>query len=360
MKKYGVLTLMLMMILSIILTGCFQGEQSMKEIDVPQNNESAEKEDATDKKSESKETKEGEKGQDSDSEKVARQLYLVDANGMVVSQTLELPKEESKEVATQALEYLVKDGPVTSILPNGFQAVLPAGTEILGLNLQEDGTMIVDVSKEFENYEADEELNILEAMTFTITQFDDVDKMKLRINGHSVEEMPVNGTPIKEGYTRANGINLKESDALDLLKSEAVTMYYPAEHNENRYYVPVTQHLEYDDQDIFSSIVQTLIDGPRFNINATHVFNSKTKLTNKPVLNEDVLELSFSKDILKDGDKAMISDEVMETLVRTLTDQEEVEGVKVEVEGVDKLVNENGEAYTEPVTKKTFVPTDKL
>src|SRR5699024_12764240 len=75
---------------------------------------------------------------------------------------------------------------------------------------------------------------------------------------------------------------------------------------------------------------------------------------------EDVLELSFSKDILKDGDKAMISDEVMETLVRTLTDQEEVEGVKVEVEGVDKLVNENGEAYTEPVTKKTFVPTDKL
>src|SRR5699024_12319256 len=60
-------------------------------------------------------------------ETAARQLYLIDVNGMVVPQTLELPNIDSNEVAKQVLEYLVKDGPVTSILPNGFQAVLPAG-----------------------------------------------------------------------------------------------------------------------------------------------------------------------------------------------------------------------------------------
>ncbi len=364
MKKYSIGTLMIMLI-TVLLTGCFQGEQSMEEIDAPEdaeavnNGEDASSSGETEEKGEKEFTDEEDEA-DAESETVARQLYLVDADGMVVSQTLELPKEESKEVAQQSLEHLVKDGPVTSILPNGFQAVLPAGTEILGLNLQEDGTMIVDVSEEFENYEEKQELNILESMTYTLTQFENVDKLQLRINGHTQEEMPVNGTPIKEGYTRANGINLKESDTLDLVDSQAVTMYYPAEHNENRYYVPVTQHINSGDQDMLSSIVQSLINGPGYNTNVTQVFNSQTSLMSKPSLNDGVLELMFNQDILKDTDKAMISDEVMETLVRTLTEQEGVEAVEVNVEDVDQLVNENEEVYAEPVTRKEFIPTEKL
>src|SRR5699024_7826876 len=217
---------------------------------------------------------------------------------------------------------LGRNGAVTDMLPNEFQAVLPAGKEILGLNLQEDGTMIVDVSEEFENYEEKQELNILESMTYTLTQFENVDKIQLRINGHTQEEMPVNGTPIKEGYTRANGINLKESDTRNSMDIQDVTKYYPAEHKENRYYVPVTQHINNGDQDMLISIVQSLINGPGYNTNVTQVFNSQTSLISKPSLNDGVLELMFNQDILKDTDKAMISDEVMETLVRTLTEQE--------------------------------------
>src|SRR5699024_2021693 len=145
---------------------------------------------------------------DKDSEEmVERQLFLIDANGEVAPQKVEMPKDDSMAVAEQSLEYLVKDGPVQNVLPNGFQAVIPSGTEISSVDLKDDGTLTVDVSKEFEDYDAKEELNILEAMTFTVTQFDSVDKMKLEINGHPQDEMPVNGTPISDGYSRANGIN---------------------------------------------------------------------------------------------------------------------------------------------------------
>src|SRR5690625_6221347 len=92
---------------------------------------------------------------------------------------MELPKTESAALTT--MQYMVKDGPVTELLPNGFQAVLPANTEILGLNLLEDGTLIVDVSEDFKNYEADEELSIIQAMTHTLTQFDNIDRLQLRI-----------------------------------------------------------------------------------------------------------------------------------------------------------------------------------
>src|SRR5690625_8015807 len=109
-------------------------------------------------------------------------------------------------------------------------------------------------------------------MTYTLTQFENVDKLQLRINGHTQEEMPVNGTPIKEGYTRANGINLKESDTLDLVDSQGVTMYYPAEHNENRYYVAVTQHINSGDQAMCSAIVQSLLNGACYNTMLTKIF----------------------------------------------------------------------------------------
>lgn len=357
MRKRGILLISTVSI-SVILSGCFQGEQSLEEIDPPQDAE------AVDNLENIEEEEQGAEAENDENvaatETVPRELYLIDSNGMVVSQTLELPAPNSNEVATQVMEYLVKGGPVTEILPNGFQAVLPEGTEILGLNLQEDGTMIVDVSEDFKNYEANDELKILEAMTHTLTQFENVNKIKLRIDGQQLKEMPVNGTPISEGYTRVNGINIVDTDTLDLMESKAVTMYYPAEHDENRYYVPVTQYIESGEENEFSSVIQGLIDGPGYNTNVVHVFNPETTLANEPKLNDGVLEIVFNEGILKDSEQSIISDEVMETIVRTLTEQRNVEAVNVKVENVEQLVNESGEAYTEPVTKQAFLPIEKL
>ncbi|WP_284139757.1 GerMN domain-containing protein [Virgibacillus sp. LDC-1] len=359
MKKRGILLLFLIGIVSVLLTGCFKGEQSMEEIDPPQN---AEEVDNMEEANQTKKTKEDEKETDDEgkTETVARQLYLMDVNGMVAPQTLDLPIPDSKEVAKQVLEYLVKGGPVTSLLPNGFQAVLPEGTEILGLRLEKDGTMIVDVSEDFKNYKAEDETKILEAMTFTLTQFENVDRIKLWINGHPQSEMPVNGTPLTDGYSRANGINVLKTDTVDLINSKPVTMYYPAEHNENRYYVPMTQHVDVTGKDMYQAIVEAMLDGPGYTTNTVHVFNTEAELISEPVLSDGVLQLKFNQQILKDKDKAVISDEVIETIVRTLTEQQLVDAVDIKVDNIDKLVNENGEAYEEPVSKKSFIPSEKL
>jgi len=364
MQERRLISFFVLVFMSLTLVGCFEGEQSKEEIDPPEDAEAVDRLDEEEDDGDS-----DEKGENSDEEEkedevketVARQLYLLDANGMVAAQTLELPQPESKEVATQALEYLVKEGPVTQLLPNGFEAVLPEGTEILGIDVQEDGTAVVDVSSEFENYESEEEVNILEAMTYTLTQFDPIDQIQLRIEGDPQKEMPVDGTPIGEGYSRAKGINVIETDTTDFISSEAVTMYYPAEYNDNRYYIPVTQHVQSGEDDIYQSIVNALIEGPGYhNLNITHVFNTNTALNKKPTLKEGILELEFSEEILQDEEEGIISDEVMETLVRTLTEQQAIEAVEVKVENTDILVNENGEAYKKPVTRETFIPTEKL
>ncbi|MUK86944.1 spore gernimation protein [Ornithinibacillus sp. L9] len=362
MRKHRLLLIMAISI-SIILTGCFQGEQSLEEMDPPQDAEAVDNDltssiQSEDSEGENEEVTESE--ETAEEKTVERELYLIDSNGMVASQTLELPIPESKEVATQVLEYLVKDGPVTQMLPNGFQAVLPADTEVLGLELEEDGTLIVDLSEEFTEYDAKEEIKILEAMTYTLTQFENVEQVKLWVNGHEQEVMPVNGTPIGDGYSRANGINVTESDNIDLINSKAVTMYFPAEHDDNQYFVPVTQHVKAENGDALQAIVDSLVDGPGYVTNLMHVFNAGAQLVETPNLQNGVLDLVFNENVLQDMDNSVISDEVMETLVRTLTEQQDVEAVNVRVENVEQLVNENGEAYSEPVTKETFLPSEKF
>lgn len=337
-----------LLILPVLLLGCFQGGQTLEEIDVPK--------EFTDDWS----VDEVEKDYEQVSETVTRELYLIDSHGNVASQTLQLPKLESHAVAEQVLNYLIKDGPVTELLPNGFSAVLPAETEVLGLNLLDDGTLIVDVSEQFSNYEADEEIKIIEAMTYTLTQFPKVERIKLQVNGTSLDTMPVNGTPIAQGYTREKGINVTEENAVDLLESELVTIYYPNEFNHNRYYVPVTQYVEKNDN-IYKTVVQTLIDGPIFkDFSTVDVFDSQTMLIDEPRVKGNVLQLYFNEYILQDVAKGIIADEVMETLVRTLTDMPEVDAVEVNVQNIETIFNEHGEIYDKPVDFNMISPSEKM
>lgn len=356
MRKKGLVVIQFLIGLSLLLGGCLKGEQTLEEVDVPEDVTIEEEEEVSDEGEEKEEPTEGEVVETE--ETVARELYLLDVSGLVAPQTLELPKTNS--AAMQALEYLVKDGPVTELLPNGFEAVLPAGTEIMSVNLQEDGTLIVDVSEEFNNYEANDELKIIQAMTHTLTQFDSVNRIKLWINGEPQEEMPVNGTPISEGYSKSNGINIYAKDKPSLMHSNVVTVFYPKQHNDNYYFVPMTQYINDEKEDIFTSIVESLMEGPSYEAQALHVFNDQAALVNKPNLRDGVLQLEFNEEVLKDKENAIIADDVMETLVRTFTELEDVEAIDLKVENQDKVVSENGTTYDKPVTKNDFIQTEKM
>lgn len=340
MRKSGVLFVFITMF--ILLSGCLQGEQTFEEMDVPEEVTIFEEEESSETTDETVEEEVTET-----EETVAREIYLFDADGLVVPQTLEIPR--SKSAAMTVLEYMVTDGPVTDMLPNGFQAVLPAGTEILGLNLEEDGTLIIDVSEEFANYRAEDEVKILQAMTYTLTQFDNIERIKLWINGENQVEMPVNGTPISSGYSRQNGINIIASEKPSLVASEPVTIYYPKKYNDEFYFVPVTEHKNVGEEDLISAVVRSLIEGPIFELQTVQVFNEEANLVQKPTLHNGVLQLVFNEAVLADTEKGVIADEVMQTLVTSLTAIDDVDAIDVNVENKESILNEAGAIYDQPV-----------
>ncbi|HEX7066075.1 MAG TPA: GerMN domain-containing protein [Bacillales bacterium] len=284
----------------------------------------------------------------------ARKLFLVDQNGLVVPQTLELPI--TKSVAQQSLQYLVKGGPVQNILPNGFQAVLPAGTEIMGANIK-GHTLIVNFSKEFANYKPENEEQILEAVTWTATQFDNIDHVKIQIDGVSQTAMPVNGTPIGEdGASRANGINEELGHVVDVTGTQAVTLYFPAQAGNRYYYVPVTTRMDVGKGKIVAAI-KGLSQGPVPESGLLTALGNDVKLLGKPTIQDGVVTLNFNKEIYSNEEKQMVSRTVLDSLVLSLTAQNDIQKVAIQVNGQASIKTEGGETISKPVSRPQQVNT---
>ncbi|MGG3559601.1 GerMN domain-containing protein [Peribacillus frigoritolerans] len=340
---------------SFWLSGCglFGGEEK-KEIDPPKDvslvdDESSLKE--TETNGEEKPATEGEEGA-VESKTVKTELYLIDKSGYVVPQTLELPKSEA--VAKQALDYLVNNGPVTDKLPNGFRAVIPADTQI-SVNIK-DGVAVADFSPEFKNYQKEDELKILQAITWTLTQFDSVDKIQMRINGEDISEMPVNGTPIDENISRSSGINIDTSDVVDISNTKALTVYYVGGDEEYTYYVPVTRRISETVTDNVTAVIQELTKSPSGSSLQTG-FMSDVALLDEPKVAEGKVSLNFNENILGSFKEKKVSQEVLDALVLSLTEQKGIESVEVQVQGSADVLNEEGKKLSEPVVRPEKVNT---
>ncbi|BCB05041.1 GerMN domain-containing protein [Bacillus sp. KH172YL63] len=280
-------------------------------------------------------------------ETVMTELYLIDKNGYVVSQSLPLPGQES--VAKQALEYLVVNGPVQNVLPNGFRAVLPADTQVT-VDIK-DGKAIADFSPEFNNYQPEDEQKILQSVTWTLTQFDSVEKVELRVNGYPLTEMPVNGTPIDEnGLSRKVGINIDTKGVVDPTSTKPLTVYYVSQTDDKTYYVPVTKRVSSNEVDEITAVVKELIDGPGYASTLASDFTG-AELLDKPKLEDGTVTLNFNEAVYGSIEEKIVSEHMLNSLVLSLTEQKGIKGVSVLVNGEATVVSKDGKVLTEPVTR---------
>jgi germination protein M len=338
---------LLLLSVSLLVTGCgLGGKDAGKELDPPKVNY-VEEGQSLDKKNKAVSAEKTHK----------RQLFLFDSNGMVVPQVLALPKND--ETAKQVLQYLVKDGPITNLIPNGFQAVLPADTEVLSVQIK-NGTATANFSKEFTEYKAGDETKILQAITYTLTQFDNIKKVKIQIEGKNQNAMPVNQTPVGEGVSRLDGINLENGNVADITNSELVTLYFLAQTQDQTYYVPVTRRIAKQGTDLVTATIEQLIDGPSTQSKLLTDFRTDVKLLSTPLMKDGVVTLNFNGALLDNKEESMITDEVLNSIVLSLTELPEVKKVAIQVDGKSAIFNEKGKELTAPVSRPKDVNTGEF
>lgn len=291
---------------------------------------------------------------DEASEEVERQIYVFDHQGYVVPITIQTPKTEG--VASQALEYLVTDGPVSTLLPDGMRAVLPAGTELSVNIIPESDTAVVDFSSEFSDYPAEDEKGILEAITWTLTQFDAVKQVEIMINGYPQEVMPVNQTPIHETLSREDGINLELAETTHVGHNSVVTLYFKSQTPSGAYdyYVPVSRVIP-KSENVILSTVQEYISGPRFDSGLYSELDRQTEVLEVDT-SGNIATINFSEHfLLYDGDGPKVADDVLYSLMFSLTETGLVEEVEFMVNGEKGGLTIEGKDLSQPLSRPALI-----
>lgn len=255
-------------------------------------------------------------------------VYLLDSNGYVVPVMLTLPKAEGS--AKQVLTYMIKGGPVQQLLPQGFQAILPEGTKVLGMSIKE-GVATVDFSKEFTKYDAKDEQKVVDAITRALTEFPNIKNVTIWVNGTPLAEMPVDKTPVSL-LQRGNGVNLELSDGTIPGQSTPVTVYFQSQLDEKHsYFVPVTRLIP-ETTNKAQAVVEEFIKGPR---EGSPLFNSLVSTTRVLGVeqNNDTLVVNLSDEALAYDKGKEPSPEAMEALVLSLTESTGSQKVQIKVDG---------------------------
>ena len=169
--------------------------------------------------------------------------------------------------------------------------------------------------------------------------------------------MPVGGTPLGEGVSRANGINFDDEQVADVTNTKPVTLYFMAQNNnKQQYYVPVTRRVVEGKENDYAAIVDELVKGP-IHQSLLNDFNPGVKLITNPKLQDGNLTLNFNENIFINPDKNMVSNYVLKSLVLSLTEKKGVKSVSIEVNGKANLIDEKGGKLIKPVDRPENVNT---
>lgn len=257
-------------------------------------------------------------------------IYLLDSNDYVARTKINVNKtDDVSSKAKELTEGLIIDGSKSNIIPNGFRSIIPSGTSILNLSL-EDKILTIDFSKELLDINIEYEDKMIEAIVYTLTSIDGIDKVIIKVEGENLTKLPKSGKLLPDILDKSYGIN-KVYDISSMHSIDSFTLYYVNSYNDNNYYVPVTKYINNDNQDKIKVIIEELSSAPIYESNLMSFLDVSTKLLDYE-FKEDTIKLNFNNAILSDVTSNNILEEVIYTISLAMDDNYGVEEVVFLVE----------------------------
>lgn len=278
-------------------------------------------------------------------------VFLKDQDGYVVPITMAMPWSDGP--AKLALNYMIANGPYADQLPDGFTALIPEGTEVIGMDIiPEEKLAIVDLSRQFRNYDAEDERKLLEAITWTLTEFPSIDQVKLWVDGTILKEMPVTGIPLDAPLTRTMGINLEQETGVYLGQSTPVTLYfYNTMHDSQPYFVPVTRLIQQTDE-VAAAAVEQLAKGPQRATGLVSTVPSHISVVDVEQV-DDVLHV-FLTDAIFDANNR-VPEQSLQAMILSLTENTGFSKVRVMVDQHTEVLSTEDINYSQPVFRPTHL-----
>ncbi|NLV75495.1 MAG: spore gernimation protein GerM [Tissierellia bacterium] len=256
-------------------------------------------------------------------------LYFKDKQGLLVPLMKKIPWEEG--IARSALRNMI-DSPELreSIITTGLAPIIPAGTEIKGMTIDEDiGLCKVDFSKEVLNYETEkDEENLINGIVYTLTEFQAIDQVQFLVDGEIVPVMKY-GTNLSNPIKREN-INLVIDG--DDQRSKVVVYYKGINFEEDyEYFVPVTIPTLAPVPNIYTAL-ELLFDGPPMELGLSSCIPQGTSFHGVDV-KEGIAYIDISFDYGSIPEDSQIFNDMIKNIGLTLSEFDEVEKVELLIDG---------------------------
>lgn len=263
-------------------------------------------------------------------------IYLVDSNDYVARTTIPTCKCEGISLAEDLIEGLITGGKKNNIIPNGFRSIIPSDVSIKNIELN-DKTLTIDFSKELLEVNEKDEEKMIEALVYTLTSINGIDKLIIKVEGNILTKLPNTNANIPTILDKSYGIN-KDYELTSTNNILSYTTYYTSTYNDNKYYVPVTKYVNTSDKDVVKVIIKELGSSPIYQTNLMSYLNANAILSDYEFDNNS-LKLNFNELLLNDVDKKNILEEVIYTIGLSM------DNAYSNLETVSFLVN-NEEVYT--------------
>lgn len=267
-------------------------------------------------------------------------IYLLDSYDYVARTLITSCNCEPLDKAKDLLEGLIIDGKKSNIIPNGFRSIIPSGTEVKSIKL-ENKVLEIDFSKEFLEVKKEYEEKMIESLIYTLTSIEGIDKVIISVEGTKLSSLPNSKKLLPTILDKDYGIN-KTYELTTTNNIDKYITYYVNSYNDNYYYVPVTKYINKNEQDKIKVIINELSSSYVYETNLMSFLNVGARLLDYEK-EGNTIKLNFNNLLLNDIAESNILEEVIYTVGLSMSDNFNVEEVVflVENEEIYKFLSKN-------------------
>ncbi|HEX2945975.1 MAG TPA: GerMN domain-containing protein [Clostridia bacterium] len=255
-------------------------------------------------------------------------VYYQDGDGYLIPMTRWI---EPQQGIARAAVSLITDSALNreEIAYYGVYPVLPADTEVLGIDIR-NGTAVIDFSRKLLNYgSAKAERNIIASIVYTLTEFETINSVRILINGYEQGVMKY-GTDLASALGREEvainadpSVLANDKDKADVFLLKQANTWYT-------YPVPVTVTSTGGSANRPEELVKLLLDTVSKDGLTSEMPDGAALLGTS--LKDGVITLDFSGEFTDYGGTAR-EEGILKQLAYTLRQCKDIKKIRILVEG---------------------------
>ena len=246
-------------------------------------------------------------------------IYTLNSDNYISKGYIYVSKElTSLEKVKLLLDTMIEKNNKNALLPSYFKPVLPQNTKVLSVEL-ENKILKINFSSEFLNVSDEQLEKMVEAITFTLTEIEDINGVELYVEKELLKY--VSNSKLPTILTKDIGIN-KKYELTSNKDISRVVLYFLGEKNN---LIPITKYVN-DDREKIEIIVESLSSNYIFYENLISVASFNLELLDYNI-EEDVLTLTFNSFIYDNYENNLVNNELINMISYSVFDNYDISKV---------------------------------